>query len=368
VRKIGAIAALAPAGLAVGFWIVTGATTRREDAVAYLLGAAVTLLVSGWVLGPLARGTYRADLVAAVSFALVAAAVQLGVGSIGAAIEPGADSSDIVSRAGLVLARVAYGLLYLPFWAGFMAPLAFAWVIAARILRRVAGMPVPVEPTATRASPLRSIRPRRAVVLCAVVIVLYAAFVVALPFVPYRELRPPWSYYRSAALFVLMVLPAAIAVIGARAGVRALVAAAGVLCLMQSFVAFSGVTIAFVVPALILLALAGSERWPAMAPSDPTATTAAIVVIGLAIGAWIASLTLTEEVCWAAFRAADGTLEYQRIPVTEVMTIPPGQVAGGCDGGALTFEALVVGAVLAIGATAIAMLAGLRRPTTPVAA
>ena len=40
------------------------------------------------------------------------------------------------------------------------------------------------------------------------------------------------------------------------------------------------------------------------------------------------------------------------------------QVAGGCNGGTLTFEALGVGAVLAIGAVAIAILAGTRRQAT----
>ena len=364
-RKVGAVAGLAPACTALAFWIRTGASTRREDFVLFAVWTTITFVAVGWTVGERIRGSYRADLVAAVSYALLVAFVTLVVGAVMAAIEPSAASTDIPTRIGLLLARVAYGLLYIPFWAGFVAPLAVGWVVAVRVIRRVSGRTgSPTAPSSTRRrSLLDSIDPRRAIV-SAVVVIAYAAFVAALPLALYREFRPPWSYYRPVALFVLMSLPALIAIIGARSGVRTLMIAAGVVCLGQSFIAFSGVTIGFVVPALLLLVLAGSENWPDAAPHDGVSALAGVGVVGLIVGAWIAFLALTEEVCWSATRVGDGNLVYQRIPSTEVMTIPPGQVAGGCNGGTLTFEALGVGAVLAIGAVAIAILAGTRRQAT----
>src|SRR5206468_9766942 len=123
----------------------------------------------------------------------------------------------------------------------------------------------------------------------------------------HNDPRPPWWIYRPIALFVLFSVPAAIAAIGAVGGRRSLVIAAGVICLAQAYIAFSGVTLGFMVPALILLTLAAGQRWPAMTLETRSALTAAIVVVALTGGAWVASLGLTEEVCWSSTRAADGS-------------------------------------------------------------
>ena len=56
--------------------------------------------------------------------------------------------------------------------------------------------------------------------------------------------------------------------------------------------------------------------------------------------------------CWTSTANPDGSLTYERVPVSDVMTVLPGQSASGCDGGTLTVEGMGVGAVLVIGAIA----------------
>src|SRR6185436_12118629 len=98
-------------------------------------------------------------------------------------------------------------------------------------------------------------------------------------------------------LAVLFLLPAAVAAIGATRRSRPILVAAGALCLAQSFVAFSGVTIPFVVPAFLLLAL--GVRNDGTGPSR-RAKVGGVVVVLLGFAMWVAPFTLTETVCWVA--------------------------------------------------------------------
>jgi len=161
----------------------------------------------------------------------------------------------------------------------------------------------------------------------------------------------PPTLARPISLAVLLMLPAAIAVIATLRRSRPLFVAAGTLCLAQSFIAYSLVTIPFVVPAVLLLSLAGSVDSP---PSSRRGVIGGLAVIGLGIGAWISLLALTETVCWIARAGADGALIYSWIPVSNEGTLGPGDVASGCDGGVTTVEGLALAAILAIGAIAIA--------------
>ena len=74
----------------------------------------------------------------------------------------------------------------------------------------------------------------------------------------------------------------------------ALLPVTGVMCLLQAFVAFSGVLLPFIVPAAILIAAAGSSR----ARVRPVDVGAAVLVGATWIGAWVARLAQVEERCW----------------------------------------------------------------------
>lgn len=79
---------------------------------------------------------------------------------------------------------------------------------------------------------------------------------------------PPEEVPRPLVLALLFATPAAIGAIGAVSGRRVLLLAAGTLCLFQSVLAFSGVTLIFLVPSVVFF-------YAALKPSEATAATRA---------------------------------------------------------------------------------------------
>jgi hypothetical protein len=211
---------------------------------------------------------------------------------------------------------------------------------------------------------------RRIGLLISATIVVLAVLIAALPSIQSpTDLRGADALSivpRSVVIGALLALPAVIGAIAAFGRSRPLFIAAGVLCLFQSLIAFSGVTLGFVLPALILISL-GLRRDPTD-PADGSGRNhlriAGVLVFGLGMAAWIATLALTETVCWTARSGPDGLPIYERVPLTDTMTLGPGVIAGGCDGGSITAEGVAIGAILVIGAIAIAWLASARSGAT----
>jgi hypothetical protein len=157
---------------------------------------------------------------------------------------------------------------------------------------------------------------------------------------------------RPIVIALLLALPAGIAAIAAFRGSPPLFVAAGVLCLLQSIVAFSGVTLGFVIPGILLVAL-GLERTTS---NGRRTWIAAACTIGLGIAAWVAPFATSETACWIASEEPEGTLTYRRVPESDTVTLGLGDVAGGCDGGSFTLEGLLLAGIFAVGALAIAGL------------
>ena len=170
---------------------------------------------------------------------------------------------------------------------------------------------------------------------------------------------------RPVVIATLLGLPAGVAAIAALRESRPMFIAAGVVCLLQSIIGFN-VTLGFVIPGLLLVAL-GLERLPTTS-ARPTggrrAWVAGVLVVSLAIAAWIVPFATSETVCWIARAGPDGNPVYTRIPESNTLTVGVGDLASGCDGGTFTLEGLMVGGVLAIGALAMAALAA-SRPIDP---
>jgi hypothetical protein len=160
----------------------------------------------------------------------------------------------------------------------------------------------------------------------------------------------------------LLGLPAGLAAIAALRDSRVMFVAAGVLCLLQSIVAFSGVTLGFVIPGILLVGL-GLERVPLESPSyaGRREWLPGAFVLGLGIAAWVVPFASSETVCWVAKAGPDGTPVFTVIPDTGSISLDLDDIAGGCDGGAFTLQGLMVGSVLAIGALAMAGLSPDRR-------
>lgn len=214
-------------------------------------------------------------------------------------------------------------------------------------------------------SATRARRRRLGFVLAATIAVLAIA-VAAFPLIQGANgpgtLDGPAIVPRPIVIAFLLGLPAGLAAIATLRGSRAMLVAAGVLCLLQSIVAFSGVTLGFVIPGILLLGL-GLERSSTEPPTPVRRREwlAGALVLALAIGAWVVPFATGETVCWIAKPGPDGNPVYTIIPDTGSITHELDAVAGGCDGGAFTLQGLMVGGVLAIGSLAMAGLSPDRR-------
>jgi hypothetical protein len=189
-----------------------------------------------------------------------------------------------------------------------------------------------------------------------------AIFVALLPIVwePQNtpELAGPMLIPRPILTVILLTVPAAIVFIAVIRKSPLMLVNGGLLAFLQSFVAFSGVTLGFLLPALLLIVLGVREgespRRPK--PSLPQRVMG-ILVIGLVVSAWLVVLGTSETVCWIACLGPDGTPIYRLIPVTETINVGVSEIGGGCDSGVPTAAGLLAGGVLLLGAFALAWLA-----------
>jgi hypothetical protein len=205
-------------------------------------------------------------------------------------------------------------------------------------------------------------RRRRLGFVVAATIAVLAVAVAAFPVIQDASgpgtLDGPAIVPRPFVVAFLLGLPAGLAAIAALRGSRPMFVAAGVVCLLQSMIALSGVTLGFLIPGLLLVAH-GLER----TPSDPPSSTsrrewfAAIFIVALGIAAWVVPLATTETACWVAREGPDGNPVNARIPVSNTRTVGADEIASGCDGGTFTLEGLMAAAVLGIGALSMAGLA-----------
>ncbi len=240
------------------------------------------------------------------------------------------------------MARIHGGLNAL----GFAVPVIAAWTLDRR---------------SREAPPLRPpVRDPRRLALGAAAIIAGYAFVIGV--ISARasssqgalEFAPPQVVSRPMILVGLCMVPAVIAAIGAFRRSHLLLIAAGTLAIFpQSVIAFSGITLPFLVPAFLLLALGAEGRDTRL---SGRALLGGLLVIVLGVAAWVAPFALTETACWVARQASDGTVVYSPIPVSDTLTVSSGEIASGCDGGTLTMQGLALGAVFGIGSVSMAVL------------
>ncbi len=173
------------------------------------------------------------------------------------------------------------------------------------------------------------------------------------------ELNPPDLVSRPMASAVLFATPGLLAWIGAATRRRSVVVAAGVLCMFQSVIAFSGVTLIYLVPGVILLRAGAAEAGdPRVVARDAGR---ALVVVAVVIGAWAATFAFTETTCWSARNAAGGGLVWERIPLTDELRAGQDVVASTCGSGVMTPTGLWIAAALLIAGFGVASSAPPRR-------
>jgi len=209
-------------------------------------------------------------------------------------------------------------------------------------------------------------RRRRLGFVLAATIAMLAIAVAAFPLIQGANgpgtLDGPAIVPRPIVIAFLLGLPAGLAAIAALRDSRAMFVAAGVLCVLQSIVAFSGVTLAFVLPGIVLVGL-GLER-SSIEPANPVRRRewlAGAFVAALGVAAWVVPFASGETLCWVAKAGPNGNPVYTLIPDTGTISLDLDDIAGGCDGGVFTLQGLMVGGVLAIGSLAMAGLSPDRR-------
>jgi hypothetical protein len=233
-----------------------------------------------------------------------------------------------------------------------------------------------------------------------------------------RSLDPPDLLSRPLASALLLATPGLVGWIGAATARSSVLVASGVACLFQSVIAFSGVTLIYLVPAIMFLQAAHGASGPrdgeTVRPIRPIRVVLAAVVsvpialvvlfnlglfgvIGLVlaagvaslranrsrptvmpleavrglaivllvIGAWAATLALTETTCWVAHGAADGSLVWERIPPSDTLTLELGDVASSCASGTVTPTGVALAGGLLVASLGVAAIPTRRpRPTT----
>jgi hypothetical protein len=162
---------------------------------------------------------------------------------------------------------------------------------------------------------------------------------------------------RAVALACLYAVPAAVAWFGWRAPARTPLLAAAALDLAGSVVAFSGVTLVFLAPGLMLAAAAAGVPAGQRTASPLAGAALGIGIVVLGVASAVALLGLTEAVCWSAagvvpFPSGGGVM----------ISGDPGTT---CSTGVLTAGGEGLAAALAIGAVGLAALAGRRRSPPP---
>ncbi len=172
------------------------------------------------------------------------------------------------------------------------------------------------------------------------------------------ELAAPMIIPRPILTAIFLAVPAAIASIAVIRKSPLMLVIAGLLAFLQSFVAFSGVTLGFLLPALLLILL-GVRAGGSDDRSRPSRRQLAtgVLVIGLVVSAWLVVLGTSETVCWIARLGPDGTPVYRQIPLPDTISVAPSEIGGGCDSGVPTAAGLLTGGVLILGALALAWLA-----------
>jgi hypothetical protein len=172
---------------------------------------------------------------------------------------------------------------------------------------------------------------------------------------------------RGVVLLAVYALPGVIGLIGVSGGRPALLVAAAATSTLGSLLAFSGVTLIFLVPAILFLV--GAVR---IAADDSLAASAtmrrilggsllAVALIVLMVCAGASALLITDERCWTGYATPSG-IRYEPAPYTTgEMDVPTGAISSTCSTGVLSARGVGLAGLVGGGALALA-IATRRRP------
>ena len=177
---------------------------------------------------------------------------------------------------------------------------------------------------------------------------------------------------RSVVLFVAFAMPGVVGLIGTAARRPALLLAAGTTSAVGAFIAFSGVTLIFLVPAALFFAAAiRLARPPAPQPSPGSGLIARVALLGVAtafvlllVGAGAAALLSTDAACWTTYPTPTGNRIEMGSWTTGEVSVPDGATSVSCSTGLISARGAGLGVLLATTALALAFVAARRRDAT----
>ena len=145
------------------------------------------------------------------------------------------------------------------------------------------------------------------------------------------DLRRPPRVPPPLITVIFFATPGAIAAVGALRRSNLVVVVAGVCALLQSFLAFSGVTFGFILPAVVLLYLGAHDAGSGETSPRRRDYAIGLLPIAFLIAAWAVVLGNTETTCWIASSAPDGGIAYRTIPDTGSFELGVNDLGGSCD-------------------------------------
>lgn len=162
---------------------------------------------------------------------------------------------------------------------------------------------------------------------------------------------------RPLVLFGVYALPGVIGLLAIARRRPATLLAAGSASAVGSFLAFSLVTLIFLIPALLMLLGAAAIRGlPGGWADRALGALRAVLVLALLLGAGGAALFITDERCWTWHETPFGVvMEPAPIPTGESqISVDTAGSGFGCSNGVLSAGGVGLGVVIAIAAVAVA--------------
>ena len=176
------------------------------------------------------------------------------------------------------------------------------------------------------------------------------------------EFMPRW-----ALLVTLYALPGVIGLVGTQAQRPWLVVAAGASSAAGAVVAFSGVTLIFLVPAVLFLY--GAVRLATSAQRGGGEgligglihAGIALAILVLLVGSGASALVNTDAACWAEYRAPTG-VRIELMPFTSgELQVPDGATSVSCTTGLISARGVGMAGLLAGAALGLTAIAARRR-------
>jgi hypothetical protein len=198
---------------------------------------------------------------------------------------------------------------------------------------------------------------------------IFAALLGAVPLLSglANSVTTPDIIPRGLVIWGIYSLPGLVGLVAVRAQRPALLLAAGAASGLGSIIAFSGVTLIFLVPATLFVTAGLRLEARRFVAGDRAISVGGLVQIGIAvavfvliIGSGISALLTTESGCWTTYRTPVGVRTEMAPYSAGEMVVPEGAESSGCTTGLLSPRGVGLGAILGLTALASAAM-GSRR-------